>query len=345
MKTPLNACDQKRRSFLKLSGLLGLGVASAALLPLEKAESLLFHRNEYKVTKTRLSMGTFVDMTAIHHSRDEAENAIGMAFAEVDRLCAMLTRYDNKSPVAELNALRKLERPSVEIQELIARSLYFNRDTRGAFDVTVKPLIDLYKDRFATGGQPTDTDIDAALSIVGAEKLRFQQGDLSLSVAGMGITLDGMAPGYIADRASEILIKNGITNHLVNAGGEIRVSGAAAMNKSWTVAIQDPNKNKNFPDVIDLREGAISTSGNYEVFYDREKLFHHIVNGKTGHSPHLSTSVTVMAPTAMDADILSTAVFVMEPEAGLAYINARPGYECFILDGHGRSLKSSGWPV
>jgi thiamine biosynthesis lipoprotein len=345
MKTSVHACDQKRRSFLKLSGLLGLGVASAALLPLEKAETLLFHRNEYKVTKTRLLMGTFVDMTAIHHSRDEAENAIGLAFAEVDRLCAMLTRYDNKSPVAELTALRKLERPSLEIQELIARSLSFNRDTGGAFDITVKPLVDLYRDRFAAGIQPTDTDIDAAISMVGADKLRFQQGDLVLPVAGMGITLDGLAPGYIVDRASEILTRNGITNHLVNGGGEIRVSGSAAMNKPWTVAIQDPDKKKNFPGMIDLRQGAVSTSGNYEVFYDREKLFHHIVNGRTGHSPHLSTSVTVMAPTAMDADILSTAVFVMEPEAGLAYINARPGYECSILDRNGRSLKSTGWPA
>ncbi|MBV5305155.1 MAG: FAD:protein FMN transferase [Desulfobulbaceae bacterium] len=345
MKTSLTACDQKRRSFLKLSGLLGLGVASAALLPLEKAESLLLRRNEYKVSSTRLAMGTFVDMTAIHHSRDEAEDAIGKAFAEVDRLCAMLTRFDNKSPVAELNALRRLEQPTAEIQELIARSLYFHRDTQGAFDITVKPLIDLYQDRFASGVQPNDTDIDAVLSIVGVEKLRFQQEGLLLPEAGMGITLDGLAPGYIADRASEILTKNGITNHLVNGGGEIRVSGSAAKEQSWTVAIQDPNKNKNFPDVIKLGEGAISTSGNYEVFYDREKLFHHIVNSKTGHSPHLSASVTVMAPTAMDADILSTAVYVMEPEAGLAYINSRPGYECFILDGHGRSLKSSGWPV
>ncbi len=161
----------------------------------------------------------------------------------------------------------------------------------------------------------------------------------------MGITLDGVAPGFIADRAAQVLAENGIVNHLVNAGGEIRVGGSVAKGKAWTVAIQDPAKKKEYPDVISLREGAVATSGNYEIFYDREKVFHHIVNSKTGHSPHLSTSVTVMAPTAMDADILSTAVFVMEPEVGMRYINSRPGYECFVIDRQGQTMHSNGWPA
>lgn len=91
-----NMCDQKRRSFLKLSGLLGLGAASATLLPAEQAEAVLFGKKNYKVSKTRLAMGTFVAMTAIHPSRDEAENAIGQAFEEIDRLSSLLSRYDGK---------------------------------------------------------------------------------------------------------------------------------------------------------------------------------------------------------------------------------------------------------
>ena len=345
MKTPQTACDQKRRSFLKLSGLLGLGAASAALLPVEKVESLLLNRNEYKVSKTRLAMGTFVDMTAIHHSRDQAEEAIGKAFAEVDRLCALLTRFGNSSPIVELNTNRQLAQPATEITELIGRSLYFNRDTNGAFDITVKPLIDLYQSRFAAGVTPSENEIAEMLALIGAERLQFKNKTVEMPLSGMAITLDGMAPGYIADRAADILSQNGISNHLVNAGGEIRVGGAAAQGKPWVVAIQDPKKSKEFPDVIELREGAIATSGNYEVFYDRDKLFHHIVNSKTGHSPQQSASVTVMAPTALDADILSTAIYVMEPEAGLRYINSRPGYECFIVDAQGRGLKSNGWPA
>ncbi|MGV8075230.1 MAG: FAD:protein FMN transferase [Syntrophobacteraceae bacterium] len=344
MKPSRTVIDEKKRSLLKLSGLVGLGaVASAALLPLEKAESLLFGKNEYKVSKTRLAMGTFVDITALHSSRDQAENAVGSAFAEVDRLCEMLTRYGNMSPVCELNAASKLEHTDSEIQELIGRSLYFNRDTNGAFDITVKPIVDLFEERFKAGKRPTESEIDSVLALVGSSRLRFQGQALMLPEKGMGITFDGIAPGFIADRAAEILAKNGIANYLVNGGGEIRVGGAPAKGKVWTVAIQDPGKKNDFPGMINLKDGAVSTSGNYEIYYDQEKVFHHIVNGKTGNSPHFSRSVTVTAPTAMDADILSTAVYVLEPEAGLRYINSRPGYECFIIDKDGRTLKSNGW--
>ena len=345
MKIFPDVCDHKRRTFLKLSGLLGLGAASATLLPVEKMESLLFHKNVYKVSQTRAAMGTMVDMTVFHSSRDEAENALGLAFAEVDRLCAALTRYGNQSQVCELNAENRLERPDSDVRSVIERSLAFHRDTGGAFDITVKPLVDLFQEQFAVGKQPTDAAIEATLGLIGSEHLCVDNNSILLPAKGMGITLDGVAPGFIADRVAELLAANGMANHLVNAGGEIRVGGAAAQGKAWTVAIQDPAKNKQYPALLTMRQGAVSTSGNYEIYYDKEKLFHHIVNGRTGHSPHRSTSVTVMAPTAMDADILSTAVFVMEPEDGIRYINARSGYACLIVDHNGQTLRSNGWPA
>jgi thiamine biosynthesis lipoprotein len=345
MKTSQTVCDQKRRSFLKLSGLLGLGAASAALLPAEKAEAFLFGKGEYKVTKTRLAMGTYVAMTAIHSSRDEAENAIGLAFEEIERLNGVLTRFESSSPVGELNASGKLVAPPREVQELVARSLYYNRETNGAFDITVKPLIDLYKDSFAAGRQPSESEVSEMLQRIGTDKIRFQGGDVHLAHSDMGITLDGIAKGYIVDRASEVLAKHGIVNHLINAGGDIRTSGIAAKGRAWTVAIQDPNKSKDFPDVITMKDGAIATSGNYEVYYDREKVFHHIIDGKSGHSPQLSTSVTVIAPSVMDADALATSVFVMEPVAGVQFINSQPDTECYIIDKQGRTSHSQGWQV
>jgi len=328
---------------LKLSGLLGLGAASAALLPATKAEALLFGKNEYKVTKTRIAMGTYVAMTAIHSSRDEAENAIGLAFEEIERLNSLLTRFESGSPIGQLNGGDKLVAPPREVQELVARSLFYNRETNGAFDITVKPLIDLYKDAFAAGRKPSDKEVDDLLPLIGSDKIRFHGGDVALADSHMGITLDGIAKGYIVDRASDILSRYGIVNHLINAGGDIRTSGTAAKGHAWTVAIQNPDKSKDYPDIITMQDGAIATSGNYEVYYDREKVFHHIVNGRTGHSPQLSTSVTVMAPSVMDADALATAVFVMEPAAGARFINSQPDSECFIIDRNGQTVRSSGW--
>lgn len=337
--------DQKRRSFLKLSGLLGLGAASAALLPSEKAEAFLFNKNEYKVTKTRLAMGTFVAMTAIHPSKDEAERAIGLAFEEIDRLSGLLTHFEESSAIGSFNASGKLEQVPQEVMELVARSLYYNRETGGAFDITVKPLIDLYKDSFAGEKTPPSSAIDSALKLVGSENIHFNSGSLQFKKSGMAVTLDGIAKGFIVDKASEVLAANGVANHLINAGGDIRTNGVAAKGKPWTVAVQDPGKSKEYPDVITMQNGAIATSGNYEIYYDQEKLFHHIVDSKTGHSPQLSSSVTVVAPTVMDADALATSVFVMEPKAGLTFIERQQDCECFVIDKDGAISKSTGWQV
>lgn len=348
MKTAQNTrpqCDQTRRSFLKLSGLLGIGAASAALLPVSNAEAVLFGKKDYKVSKTRLTMGTFVAITAIHSSRDEAENVIGMAFEEIDRLSAQLSRYNANSPVAQLNYNGSLPNSSLEVLEIVARSLYYHKETGGAFDITVKPLVELYKDRFAAGEKPSESEISTVLRNVGSEHIRFEGGNISFSRDNMGITLDGIAKGYIVDRVSEFLAKKGITNHLINAGGDIRANGSAAKGKPWTVAIQDPSKRKEYPDVIHMTNGAIATSGNYEVYYDQEKMFHHIVDSRTGHSPELSSSVTVMASSVMDADALSTSVYVMQPKAGIQFVNRQSGCECFVIGRNGSVGKSSGWDM
>lgn len=337
--------DKKRRSFLKLSGLLGVGVAASALLPAEKSEAFLFNKKEYKVTKTRLAMGTYVSITAIHPSRDEAEQVIGEAFDEIDRLNLVLSRFDKNSPVTELNTTGTIEHMESEISEPVARALYYYQHTGGAFDITVAPLVDLYKQSFAAGKQPSEAQIKAVLSNIGSSNLRISGKSLSLGRPEMSITLDGIAKGYIVDQASELLHRKGVNNHLINAGGDIRTSGAAAQGRSWKVAVQDPAKKKEYPDIIEMKDGAVATSGNYEVFYDNEKLFHHIVNAKTGLSPHVSASVTVMASTVMDADALSTSVFVMEPEAGIRFIDSQMDCECLVITNAGEMKASKGWVI
>ncbi len=335
--------NENRRSFLKRSGLLGLGVATATLLPAASAEALWFNRKDYKVSQTKLGMGTYISMTAIHPSQDEAQEAFGLAFAEIERLSKLLSRFDASSPVAELNRTGSLQNAPIEVLELVARSLSYHEQTNGAFDITVTPLIDLYKTSFAAGSRPSDVEVQTTLQHIGAEQIIFSGGNISFKKSGMGITLDGIAKGYIVDKASEILSANGLHNHLINAGGDIRTAGSAAKAQPWTVAIQDPEKLKDYPDVIQMTNGAIATSGNYEIFYDNEKMFHHIVDARTGVSPIQSTSVTVKTATVMDADALSTSVFVMQPVKGAAFINNRPDAECFIIGKDGASHQSNGW--
>lgn len=345
MKTTKNTCELNRRKFLKRSALLGVGTVSAAILPPVSAEAFLFNRKEYKVVKTKLSMGTFVTMTAIHSSRDEAEQAMGLAFEEIDRLNAMLTRHGQDSPIARLNQSGRLDHAPGEAVALIDRSRGYFQQTGGAFDVTVKPVIDLYQQSFAAGRRPGDSEVQGVLQRVGGNQVQLNGSSIRFTRDGMAITLDGIAKGYIVDRAAEILTRAGVTNHLINAGGDIRTSGSAARGKAWTVAVQDPEKTSRYPNVITMKNGAIATSGNYEVYYDREKVFHHIVDAKSGLSPQLSTSVTVTAPTVLDADALSTSVFVMGPKTGVNYINGLRHCDCFIIDTEQAVYKSDNWPV
>ena len=338
-----NRTSEGRRSFLKLSGLIGIGSLATFLLQAEGADAFLFGRKEYKVSKTRLAMGTFVAMTAIHASRDQAEDAFGLAFDEIDRLSRLLSRHSPLSPVSNLNQTGLLEESPAEVLDVVSRSLLFNRETSGSFDITVKPLLDLYQSSFEAGASPDRKQIEQAVDLIGSRHIRVNGKTISFAKEGMEITLDGIAKGYIVDRASDILKRKGIENHLVNAGGDIRTSGTAARGKRWTVAIQDPGKKKSYPDVIKMSDGAIATSGNYEVFYDQEKVFHHIINPFTGLSPQISASVSIAASTVVEADALSTAVFVLEPESGMSFINRRPDCECYLISRDGQSFSSSGW--
>jgi thiamine biosynthesis lipoprotein len=333
-----------RRDFLKLSGILGIGFAGGALLPI--SESVAFSRNLYKVTKTRMGMGTFVSMTAMHPSKIQAEEVIGIAFEEMDRLTRLLDRYRSDSPVGVLNKEGRLLDVPPEVAKVMARSLYFHELSQGAFDITVQPLVDLYKRQFdAHGCAPSEGDLEKVLALVDFHAMSFDGKSIRLRKEGMGITLDGIAKGYIIDQAAEVMKSYGIQHTLINAGGDIRAAGGKRDGAPWKVGIQNPDKEGSYSEVVEMTNGAVATSGNYEIYFDNEKLYHHIVNPKTGVSPRLSSSVSVMASNVMDADALSTAVFVLEPEAGKRLIESVPGTECLILERNRERLSSAGWPA
>jgi thiamine biosynthesis lipoprotein len=333
-----------RRSFLKLSGLLGLGVATAGLIP-AAAEAVSFNKKMLMFSETRLAMGTFVSMTLLHSSKDQAQEAMERAFEEINRLSALMSRYDQSSAVAFVNKEGRVPDLPPEVVQVVSQALRYYDLTYGAFDITVKPVVDLFQEKL--GGDrkvwPTESEIKDLLKLVDARKVELHGNSLHFKEPGMGITLDGIAKGFIVDRASGLLTAQGIENHLINAGGDIRTRGSKQGGKSWTVAIEDPLKRKHYPDIVQMKDGAIATSGNYEVYFDQEKMFHHIVDPKTGFSPHLSTSVSIMAETTTEADALSTSVFVMGPGKGTHFIDALPACQSLVIAKDGTLSKSNGW--
>jgi thiamine biosynthesis lipoprotein len=339
--------DSANRLARKMATLAELGFQRVDASPIPPVVEPV-GEGRFKLTLARPSMGTLVSVTAIHSSRDLSQEAMGRAFLEMERVVDVLNRYDPASAVSYLNSEGVIRSPPPELSNVLGRALSYHRASRGVFDPTVQPLVDLIRSRTA-GMTPLPSadalveEIRGLMDLVDAGAVEFNEGSIRLPRSGMGVTLDGIAKGYVVDRIAEVLAEYGLTDYLVNAGGDIRSSGRREDGEAWQVAIQDPDKSTDFPDVIPLSGMAVATSGSYEIYYDPERTHHHIVSSLDGRSPQHSTSVSVVAPTALEADALATSAFVMDPGGAVAFIDSMPRCACLIVDRSGRRLRSARW--
>ena len=331
-----------RRAFLSLTGTLSVGVATIGL-PLP-TEAVNFNRSLYKVSRSQLGMGTFINMIVFHPSKGEAEEAMGRAFAEINRLTSLMTRYQSTSYIGHLNATGSLSGAPSEVMEVLHSSIRYHTISRGAFDITVMPIVDLYQHSFqANNTPPSPQALQEVMDRVGSQHLTMTEDSVSFARSGMEVTLDGIAKGYIIDRAMDLLRRQNIQHALINAGGDIVVHGGKGEGKPWSIGIQDPWNRKRYVDVVTLNSGAIATSGNYEVFFDREKLFHHLIVPKKGTPAPSIASVSIQATNAMEADALATTAYVMGPDKGNRFIEQVRGVEGLIIKNRNHKLSSSGW--
>ena len=344
MKQPLSDITKplSRRTFLSLTGTLSLGLATLGV-PLP-TEAVKFDRTLYKVSKSRLGMGTFINMLAFHPSKGEAEEAMARAFEEINRLTAFMTRFESTSYIGHLNGSGLLDAPPAEVMEVLRSSLLYHRLSGGTFDITIKPVVDLYEESFRVNNRPPSAEtLKDAMEKVGSHHLKISETSVSFGRSGMEVTLDGIAKGYIVDRAMDVLRQQKIQHALINAGGDILVYGGKGEDKPWKIGIQDPWKRKGHVDVVTLSNGAIATSGNYEVFFDREKLFHHLIRPNSGTPAPETASVSIRAASCMAADAIATSVYVMGPARGNQFIRQLPSIEGLVINSQGKKMPSSGW--
>ncbi len=327
-----------------LSRLVDLGFVPVSRAPVA-SQALRVDSQTFKVSTAWPAMGTLVSVTALGPSRAQLDETVGRAFEEMHRLIGILSRFDPDSPVSVLNAEGRLGGPPPELVRVVTRALRYFEVSEGAFDITVAPLVNLF--RRLRGGlnpsPPAEAEVREAMALVGAGGLRAGRKELRFDKAGMGITLDAIAKGFIVDRMAGVLDGARLSGYLINAGGDIRVSGANQGGARWSVGVQDPWDDTRPAETVRLSSGAIATSGSYEVYFDADRRFHHIVDPRAGRSPTHCVSTTVIAPTAMAADALATTVFVMAPLEGLRLVEGLGGCSCFILDSEGRRLASRGW--
>lgn len=337
----MNSIRMNRRALLAAAAVLAAGAAAPGLaLAGTGFGSTRRTAHGRETSRTEFLMGTFVAATVRDESADRAQEALEAAFTEVRRLCAVFDRRVEGTEAHTLNRAGRLAKAHPELAAVADRAVRAYRLTDGAFDPTVLPVLELLE----AGVRPDGSlDVDRvelarALRLVDGSGLRVEGRDVRLERAGMAATLDGVAKGYIVDRACEAMAATGVAGCLVNAGGDVRCMG----HEPWTVAVEDPAGHANYPAVVSLRNAAMATSGGYERPLGRSGM-NHVLNPASGLSPAQAVSVSAVAATAMEADALSTAVYVMPPKTGVRLIDGLAGRECLVLAADGARLASMGW--
>ncbi len=211
--------------------------------------------------------------------------------------------------------------------------------TDGDFDVTVEPVLDYYL------GLPRPVSVDPGLrrivaqreACVGYKSIVFDGTGIRFARGGMGITLDGIAKGYVVDQGLAALRRAGIEDALIDAGGDIRAVARADGKRFWNVGIVDPQQTNRVGAVVRVSNAALSTSGNYEVFFTADRRLFHIINPHTGYSPNRYSSVTVVAAEAMESDAMGVAAFSMDlPRLDRVMAARRAEWLAFSWDGDRR---------
>lgn len=289
--------------------------------------------------ETKLLMGTMVEITVAAASEREARSAMASALEEIERVEVLLSSHRPTSLVAKINREAHASPVLVndEIYGLLKSSLAYSRAGGGAFDITVWPLMQLWK--FERGGEvPPRNAIAEKLPLVGYRNLILDDAERSVGfqVDGMGLDLGAIAKGWAVDRAIATLKERGIRNAIVDAGGDLRIIGGHPGKGYWRIGVQHPREGGRLLLTLDLRDTAIVTSGDYERFFMADGVrYHHLLDPSTGMPAGRCRSVTVLAATATEADALSTAAFVLGPQRGIALLRARPGVRGMIVAADG----------
>lgn len=301
-----------------------------------------------KVEEERLAMGSRLALTAWTTDADATRRAFGEVFAEFDRLEALLSVWKPGSDVSWLNAAAGQGPVPVrhETREVLRAAGRVSEWTAGKFDVTFGALAEIWKfDHDQDNRVPTAVEIAERLPRVDHTAVSVDDGAGTATIArpGVRVHLGGIGKGYAVARATAILRKAGLVDFLIQAGGDLYVGGIAG-DEPWRLGIQDPRgQGGDSFATLELTDATFSTSGDYERFFDRDGVrYHHILDPDTGQPARLARSVTIVAADATYADGLSTGVFILGPDAGMALIEQLPEVEGVIVTADNRVLVSSG---
>ena len=322
-----------------------MGIRFAALLTclailgaLPRAAHAEWHKRTDAIMGTRIYVELW-DTDAAH-----GEASIDAVMAEMRHIDDLMSHYKPESQLSQINQ-HAADAPVVvdkELFDLIKLSTHYSEITEGAFDITYASVGYLYN--YPDHVRPTEAQIKAALPAVNWRNMKFDDAHHTVFFEhkGMRIDLGGIGKGYAVDRGIDILQKRGIQHAVVTAGGDSRIIGDH-MGRAWLVAIRHPDDPNKVVTRIPLSDAAMSTSGDYERYFDENGVrYHHIIDPKTGHSASKVRSATIIGPTATQTDGMSKTAFVLGPEKALEIINRMPEYDAVFVAPDGKVFYSNG---
>ena len=292
----------------------------------------------------RAMMGTEVSVHLWSDDPEAGRLALEEVFQEAARIDRLMSTYRDESEISKIN--RDAAQGEVvagdELFGLIRRSLDISVLTRGAFDITYDSVGQHYD--FRSRQRPDVETVEVEREHIDYQLVKLDQvtSTVRFLEQGVRINLGGIAKGYVVERGIDILRRRGIQNAIVTAGGDSRLLGDRR-GRPWMVGIRDPRKDGEVAISVPLADEAISTSGDYERYFEEGGVrYHHIIRPSTGEPANGVHSATVFGPDAVITDALSTSVFVMGVERGLTLIGSLPDYESIVIDDAGKVFYSDG---
>lgn len=289
-------------------------------------------------------MGTSIHVELWHDNAAQAGRLIDAVMAEMQHIDATMSPYIKTSELYRINEMASA-RPQVisqELFDLIRQSIAISELSGGVFDITYASVGYLYN--YRERKRPSDAQINSLLPSINYRWIQLDEKTHSIFFAHANVKIDlgGIAKGYAVDRSIELLQKAGVQHALVSAGGDTRMLGDRH-GRPWMVGIRHPrDRNKNAV-MLPLEDVAISTSGDYERFFEEDGTrYHHILSPRTGKSAHVVQSVSILGPSATMTDGLTKVIFINGVEKGMPIVESVEGYDAIVIDNDHRIHYSKG---
>jgi thiamine biosynthesis lipoprotein len=330
-----------RRTFLRLSSLLAVGSTLVPFASLGRELKLK------EIKRAAFTMGSIVTITAYCKDEQHCNRALDEVFKEMKTIDKLMSVFDARSQLSLVNrhSYEREIQVDARIIDVLLQAKHFYDLTSGAFDVTIEPLMELYgfRDDTSLHHFPSDKEIADVLDAVGMKNITFncKQETVNLLHPRTRLDFGGIAVGYAIDRAVNILKSYGIESALINHSGDIFALGSPPEEDSWEVVIVDPLHPEEIITTVRIKNQALSTSGNYENFVDLDgHRIGHLLNPASGKTASSILSGTTIAPTAIEADALSTGLFVLGIEQSKAIVQRSKNVKLIAIstDGKGETI-------